>query len=96
MKNTNYTSLCIPRIESTVNKNYVLSIFNKLNIGIINKIHEIPLRYNENFKRIIISIKLNASEKSQTVQKLLSENKSVKIVHDMPWYWKIVKTEPQQ
>jgi len=96
MKNTNYTSLCIPRIESTINKDYVLSIFNKLNIGIINKIHEIPLRYNQDFKRIIIYIKLNTTEKSLTVQKLINENKSVKVVHDMPWYWKVVKTEPQQ
>lgn len=96
MKNMNYTSLCIPRIESTINKEYVLSIFNKLDIGIISRIHEIPLRYNQDFKRIIISIKLNTTEKSLTVQKLINENKSVKLVHDMPWYWKVVKTESQQ
>jgi hypothetical protein len=96
MKNMNYTSLCIPRIESTINKEYVLSIFNKLDIGIISRIHEIPLRYNQDFKRIIISIKLNTTEKSLTVQKLINENKSVKVVHDMPWYWKVVKTESQQ
>ena len=29
-------------------------------------------------------------------KKLINENKSVKVVHDMPWYWKVVKTEPQQ
>ncbi len=96
MKNMNYTSLCIPRIESTINKEYVLSIFNKLDIGIVSRIHEIPLRYNQDFKRIIISIKLNTTEKSLTVQKLINENKSVKLVHDMPWYWKVVKTESQQ
>ena len=30
------------------------------------------------------------TDESQYVQKQLSENGSVKIVHDMPWYWKIV------
>ena len=75
---------------------YLLGGLNKLDIGIINRIHEIPLRYNQDFKRIIISIKLNTTEKSLTVQKLINENKSVKLVHDMPWYWKVVKTESQQ
>jgi len=96
MKKTNYTSICIPRMESTINKEYILSIFHKLNVGNINRIYEIPLRYNEEYKRIIILIKWNNTEKSVTVQNQLDEKKSVKLVYDMPWYWKIVKTEPQQ
>ena len=88
-------SICIPKIELSTTKEYILNIFNNLNIGKINRIIEIPLRTDPKNKRIIIQLKWGNSEKSIKIQEILNTG-SVKLVHDMPWYWKIVKTESQK
>ena len=85
-------SICIPRIETTTTKEYIHAIIVNLNIGIIQKIREIPIHNDPNHKRIIIDINWFNSNISQTIRKQLIEQGSIKLVHDMPWYWKIVPT----
>jgi len=89
--------LCIPRIEVSVTKEYILGVFIKLKIGYIENIQEIPLYKNKEFKRIII--KINWSETSPTAKNILTRldnNETIKLVHDMPWFWKIVSTTHQR
>jgi len=89
--------LCIPRIEVSVTKEYILGVFTKLKIGYIENIQEIPLHKNKDFKRIII--KINWSETSPTAKNILTRldnNETIKLVHDMPWFWKIVSTNHQR
>jgi hypothetical protein len=67
-----------------------------LRLGKIDKIVEIPLRNEPSFKRIIINLNWNTNE--ERVRKLkthLDKIGSIKVVHDMPWYWKVVSTHPQ-
>ena len=60
-------------------------------MGTIDRIHEIPLRNDPSHKRVIITLRWNIkSEMTKYVQKTFLEKGSVKLVHDMPWYWKLV------
>lgn len=84
--------LCIPRVSTSISREYILDTIKKLGIGCIETLHEIPLQHSNNFKRIIIRVKWDlSSPNSQYIHSTLSENKSIKIVHDMPWYWICVK-----
>jgi len=93
--NTKIKSLCIPRVESSISKDYVISIINKLNICHIHKIYENPLRSDITKKRIIIQIKWFKNTRSDRIQEELKKNKNIKLVYNMPWYWKIFITEYQ-
>jgi len=89
------SSICIPRIESSIPKDYIYRVINNLQVGSIEKITEIPLRNDPTHKRIIIKIQWNKSIKSVNIQRILSNTGAIKLVYDMPWYWKIVATHPQ-
>ena len=87
------SSVCIPRIETTISKEYIFNIFSKLKIGYIERIIEIPLRNDAKHKRIIIKLRWNEMNKtSMNIKTRLEKNETIKVVHDMPWYWKIVPT----
>jgi hypothetical protein len=84
--------LCIPRMECAVPKDYILQIFQKLKIGKIDSIQEIPLHNGTQYKRIIVKVHWNLQNiRAQNIHKRLSQDKSIKIVHSMPWYWLCVK-----
>uniref|UniRef100_A0A6C0JWR9 Uncharacterized protein n=1 Tax=viral metagenome TaxID=1070528 RepID=A0A6C0JWR9_9ZZZZ len=84
--------LCIPKLSFNISSEYIINIIQKMNIGTIDTLHEIPLKYNKNYKRIIMRINWNLeSSQSKRIYSILNENKSIKIVYDMPWYWVCVK-----
>lgn len=89
-------SLCIPKVDAGVSKYYIYKTLSKLRIGHIQNITEIPLRNDPNYKRIIIKLFWNENEpRIKNIKKNLCESGSLKIVHDMPWYWKVVTFHPQ-
>jgi hypothetical protein len=90
-------SLCIPRIENSISKEYIFNVFTKLKIGYIEFINEIPLRNDAKHKRVIIKLRWNETNKTaQNMLSRLDKNETIKLVHDMPWYWKVVSTTPQK
>ena len=92
-KNLQVESICIPRVDISISKDFIYNILSELRIGKIHKIIEIPLRNEFSYKRIIINIQWNNNESiTQNIKKHLYETGSFKIVYDMPWYWKIVLT----
>ena len=82
--------LCIPRLENVITKEYIIDSFNKLKVGRIERINEIPLRNDNNYKRIIIKMKWAQTENAKLMIDKLSNNETVKVVHEFPWYWKVV------
>ena len=87
------SSICIPRINSSVSKDYIYKTLCELKIGNIEKIIEIPLRNDPTHKRIIINLTWNKLNiKANNIKKTLETMGSIKVVYDMPWYWKIVET----
>ena len=95
-KDKTIDSICIPRIDTTVTKEYIFGVLCKLKIGYIEKINEIPLRNDNKHKRIIIKMRWNESDNSINIQKRLSDGETIKLVYDMPWYWKVLATHPQK
>ena len=89
------SSICIPLIDSSISKDYIYQTICSLKIGNIEKITEIPLRNDPTHKRIIIKINWNRNLKAINLQKTLATTGSIKVVYDMPWYWKVVTTHPQ-
>ena len=82
--------LCIPRMENIITKDYILRTFNKLKIGSIEQISEIPLRNDTRYKRIIIKVNWSDSDNANFIQNRLDNNETVKVVYEFPWFWKVV------
>jgi hypothetical protein len=83
-------------METSISKEYIYKIISSLHLGKIDRITEIPLRNNTDYKRIIIKLQWNNTEETSiNLKKQLETFGSLKIVHNMPWYWKVVSTHPQ-
>lgn len=86
------TLLCIPKMETYIQTDFIKKTFEKINIGNIIRIIELPHKNNPKYKRVIIHVNLN--EKSENTKIILDRflvKKDVKIFYNMPWYWKIVE-----
>jgi signal recognition particle subunit SEC65 len=89
-KKPNKNNLCIPRMENKIHKKEIFTIFKKLNIGYIEKIIEIPLKNENDYKRIIVRIKWNKDEQTEKIQSRLQNGEAIYIVYELPWFWKVV------
>mgnify|MGYP001591903237 FL=1 len=86
----NVSTVCIPRVENTITKEYVKKKFINLNIGRILSVQEFPLYKESDYKRIIIKIKWNyRNEITKKIQDRFSESGMVNIVYNTPWFWKV-------
>jgi hypothetical protein len=81
-----FSTICIPKVETTLSKEYIYKKLCSFNIGRIDRIIEVPLRNDPTHKRLII--KLHWHNESQ-VKSHLEEHGDIKLVYDMPWYWKV-------
>jgi len=87
---TTKTVICIPKVESIYNKEFIYNTFNHFKFG---KIKKIDLINFNNFNRAFIHyISWNSDERSKWVKNILDEGKDFKIIHDSPWYWKCSKS----
>jgi hypothetical protein len=83
-------------METSISVPYIKDIFTRLDIGKIERIIEIPLKADTNYKRIIIQVNWKENTPNTVfIQETLSQKKTVKIVHDMPWFWRVVMAERQ-
>ena len=88
-------SICIPRVNNSLTKEYIQSKIDQLGLGKIDCINERPLKNEEDYKRIIIKYKWNyKNEHVDNMKKKIDELGSLKYVYNMPWYWKICSTRP--
>jgi hypothetical protein len=85
-------NLCIPRVESTITKDYIYNKLCNLNAGKIEKLVEIPLKNDSTHKRILFRIALNNNEHANTIKEILSERGNINYVYEPPWFWRIVPT----
>jgi hypothetical protein len=88
------SSICIPRMDASITKEYITTKINSLNIGHIRQLREIPLKNDPSHKRVLMRFHWKENnDKSINLQKQLMDLGSLKIVHNMPWYWKLVITQ---
>ena len=84
-------TICIPRMENHISKEYIRKKIAELRLGDIVKITETPLRSEEDYKRVFIKIRWHPfSEKSKYIYSRLKAGENIKLVYDSPWYWKLV------
>lgn len=84
------TDVCIPRMDANITRKSIFTIFQRLNIGTVERIIENKLRANEKYKRIILKIRWNNTEKAAEIKNRLYNNEPVNIVYELPWFWKVV------
>ena len=84
------TSLCIPRVCKEINVNEIYNKLFSLDIGKIYKIIELPVKNNIEFKKIIIIMEFKGI-RGKELEKIVKGGKSLKIVYNEPWYWKLVE-----
>lgn len=82
-------TLCIPRILSNITKEYIYDTINHLNLGTIRNIDIIRSKDLSN-KAFIHFSKWNNGGNADIVKERLLIGKDIKIVHNDPWFWKIV------
>jgi len=88
-----YKSFCIPRVNIDIKKDYIYNKINEFRLGKIVNIREIPLYNDCKYKRIIINIYWDRTDdKIKEIEELLVQIGSIKLVYDMPWYWKLFNT----
>jgi len=82
--------VCIPRMEKSIKRETIFNIFRKLQLGYIERIIEIPLKNDQEYKRVIIKLKWNHTETTKSIQNRLRNNEPVNIIYELPWFWKLV------
>lgn len=82
----NRISICIPRVDISCDKDFINNIFNKTNLGIIQKIDIVPNHKEKlKFNRVFVHFSEMTSEFHKNI---LESGKTIKIIHDFPWFWK--------
>ena len=85
------SAICIPRVDANLEISYIKETMNNLNIGYVKKIREFPLKNDSNHKRILMRFKWKENnEQSKNLHNQMEMLGSLKVVHNMPWYWKLV------
>jgi hypothetical protein len=89
----NVPVLCIPRVYSNISESRIRSIFEDLNMGVLDRIDIIASKPSEKgvkFNRVFVHfLKWNNSENSNAARERLLNGKDIKIIYDDPWFWKI-------
>jgi hypothetical protein len=88
----NQPSLCIPRTDYTITKEYVACLINKYNFGEIERIDMVKQinKKGEKYQQIFIHFKTwFSNELAVKTRERLLEGKEIKIIYDNPWFWKI-------
>ena len=83
-------TICIPKMNRNTKKSYIKQIFDSHNFGTIENIDLILLGKNK--RAFIHYSSWNNNEKSIKVKNILENGNDFKIMYNMPWFWKCVKS----
>ena len=84
--------LCIPKMNANVAKPFVIQTLQKANLGVLQRITELPLKQNPLYKRILFSIRWNVDNPSCIrLQERLANNQPIRLVpnKEEPYFWLI-------
>jgi hypothetical protein len=85
-------NLCIPRMKTTISKDYIHERLCNLKLGKIEKIIEIPLKNDPTHKRVLFRTTIDNIDTTAKLIDHLKDRGYINFVYDTPWYWKIVTT----
>jgi hypothetical protein len=84
--------MCIPRVFENINELQVREVFEQLDLGQLDRIDiiERSSEKGEKYKRIFIHFrKWYWNDDAINARRRLVEGKDIKVVYNMPWFWKI-------
>ena len=82
-------------MRKVINKTYIKQKLVNCKFGKIHSISEVPLRYENDYKKVLIYITINKDKEGKHLLEHMSNQKSVKVVHTEYEYWKIIKAIQQ-
>jgi hypothetical protein len=85
-------SICIPRVFPNITWQRVKSIFEEMELGVIDRVDMVNKtnEKGEKFKRVFVHFKhWSRSASAKQVKEALLNGESVKIEYDQPWFWKV-------
>ena len=88
----NQPSMCIPRVFENISERQVREVFEQLDLGQLDHIDIIERRSEkgEKYKRIFIHFsRWYWNDDAINARRRLVEGKDIKVVYNMPWFWKI-------
>jgi hypothetical protein len=88
----NQPSMCIPRVFENISERQVRDVFEQLDLGQLDHIDIIERKSEkgEKYKRIFIHFsKWYWNDEACAARRRLIEGKDIKVVYNMPWFWKI-------
>lgn len=96
MQEKEILDLCIPNVDMNTTKADIFKVFKGMQLGFIKKITELPHKRSSSQKRIIFRLVGNKDDiMFAKMKEHLDTHGSVKLVYDIPWYWKIVPNNRQ-
>ncbi|MHA2082408.1 MAG: hypothetical protein ACXABD_01505 [Candidatus Thorarchaeota archaeon] len=87
--NRSQVALCIPRVEDGITETFVREIFTSLNIGAIKSIVICKANKVNGRKAFINLTSWNTSDVAKKIKYRLTNDLSVNIMYQIPWYWKL-------
>ena len=72
------SDLCIPKININIKKTFIMETLQNANLGVIERMTELPLKQNPLYKRILFTILWNTST-NPMVENGSNEYKTIKI-----------------
>ena len=84
-------SICIPRVFLNTTRKDLFTVFDKLNIGAVDRIdmvHKTNER-GESYSKVFIHFKMwHKNPMAQATRDKLLAGEEIKIVYNAPWFWK--------
>lgn len=81
-------SICIPRVATTIKREYIQSVFDKLSFGKISRIDMVCKKMDKNQRVFIHFENWNNTAVANRARQILDSGKEVKIMYNNVWFWK--------
>ena len=84
-------SICIPRVFKSVPRDDIASVFEKLNLGAVDRIDMVAKinAHGESYNKVFVHFKQwNQTPDAQAARAKLLQGEEIKVVYSEPWFWK--------
>jgi hypothetical protein len=85
-------TLCIPSVDTHYTPDYIYSILNRACIGKIHGIKEMVSHTKINSKKVFVTLNVyQENDEHRHLLERLGQGKNIKVMHEEPYYWKMVQ-----
>ena len=89
--NPSEPSICIPRVFKSVPRDTIAGVFEKLNLGAVDRIDMVAKvnAHGDSYNKVFIHFKRwNQTPLAQAARAKLLQGEEIKVVYSEPWFWK--------